>query len=96
MGGDRRRAPRPFPRPPARELSEKFLGCGVWRIDRQRHGLLRLHTLLEYAERVSYSNAAPCGPVAFAGAERNTFYQGWGTPTPQQLPYNDIQMKVNM
>ena len=32
-------------------------------------------TLIEYAERVSYSNAAPCGEVAFAGAERNMFYQ---------------------
>ena len=41
-------------------------------------------TIIEYAERVSYSNAAPCGPVAFAGAERCHFYQGWGTPTPQQ------------
>ena len=41
-------------------------------------------TLLEYAERVSYSNAAQCGSVAFQGAERNGFYQGWGTPTPQQ------------
>jgi hypothetical protein len=41
-------------------------------------------TIVEYAERVSYSNAAPCGQVAFAGAERNMFYQGWGTPTPQQ------------
>lgn len=41
-------------------------------------------TIIEYAERVSYSNAAPCGQVAFAGAERNMFYQGWGTPSPQQ------------
>lgn len=53
--------------------------------EQQRGGRdVSVATLVEYAERVSYSNAAPCGPVAFAGAERNTFYHGWGTPTPQQ------------
>ena len=41
-------------------------------------------TLVEYAERVSYSNAAPSGHAAFSGAGRQLFYQGWGTPTPQQ------------
>ena len=45
---------------------------------------LDVAAIMEYSERVSYSNAAPCGPTAFSGAERNTFYQGWGTPTPQQ------------
>ena len=44
-----------------------------------------LSTMIEYAERVSHSNAAPCGPTAFAGAERNGFYEGWGTPAPQQF-----------
>ena len=43
-----------------------------------------LSTMIEYAERVSYSNAAPCGPTAFAGAGRNMFYHGWGTPAPLQ------------
>ena len=37
MGGDRRRASRPLPRPSARELPEKFLGCRCWGIDGQRH-----------------------------------------------------------
>ena len=41
-------------------------------------------TLIEYAERVSYSNAAPCGTNAFDGAARSNFFHGWGRPSPQQ------------
>ena len=41
-------------------------------------------TIVEYAERVSYSNAAPCGAVAFEGARRQGWFQGWGAPAPQQ------------
>lgn len=41
-------------------------------------------TIIEYAERVSYSNAAPLGSAAFDGAAKGMFFQGWGTPTPQQ------------
>ncbi len=41
-------------------------------------------TVVEYAERVCYSNAAPVGAVAFAGAAASGFYHGWGTPGPQQ------------
>jgi hypothetical protein len=41
-------------------------------------------TLIEYAERVSYSNAAPCSQTAYDGAIKKHFFQGWGTPAPQQ------------
>ena len=41
-------------------------------------------TVVQYAERVSYSNAAPCGDVAFEGARRQGWYHGWGAPAPQQ------------
>ena len=41
-------------------------------------------TIIEYAERVSYSNAAPCGDVAFEGAQRQGWYHGWGAYAPQQ------------
>jgi hypothetical protein len=41
-------------------------------------------TFVELAERVSYSNAAPCGQLAYEGAAKAGFYQGWGTPAPQQ------------
>ena len=41
-------------------------------------------TVVEYAERVSYSNAAPCGDIAFEGARRQGWYGGWGAPAPQQ------------
>jgi hypothetical protein len=40
--------------------------------------------IVEYAERVSYSSAAPLGAAAFEGARRQGWYQGWGTPAPQQ------------
>ena len=41
-------------------------------------------TIVEYAERISYSNAAPVGDVAFEGARQQGFFNGWGTPAPQQ------------
>jgi len=40
--------------------------------------------IVECAERVSYSNAAPCGDAAFEGARRHGWYHGWGSPAPQQ------------
>ena len=40
--------------------------------------------IVEYAERVSHSNAAPSSQVAFDGAAATGFRQGWGTPTPLQ------------
>lgn len=45
---------------------------------------IRPETVVEYAERISYSNAAPCSQVAFDGAMQSHFFEGWGTPTPQQ------------
>ena len=41
-------------------------------------------TIIEYAERVSYTNAAPSSLVAFEGAAKAQFYAGWGTPAPSQ------------
>ena len=40
--------------------------------------------LVEYAERVSYSNAAPVGTTALDTAAKDGFRGGWGTPAPQQ------------
>ena len=40
--------------------------------------------LMQYAERVSYSNAAPFGQLAMASAAKDGFRGGWGTPAPQQ------------
>ena len=43
--------------------------------------------LVEYAERIAYSNAAPIGDVALAGARQqqpHPFFDGWGMPAPQQ------------
>ena len=40
--------------------------------------------LIEYAERVSYSNAAPVGAAALETAAKDGFRGGWGTPAPQQ------------
>lgn len=40
--------------------------------------------LVHYAERVSYSNAAPFGEVAMTSAAKDGFRGGWGTPAPQQ------------
>ena len=40
--------------------------------------------LMDYAERVSYSNAAPVGAVAMAAGSKDGFRGGWGTPMPQQ------------
>ena len=40
--------------------------------------------LVQYAERVSYSNAAPIGTAALETAAKDGFRGGWGTPAPQQ------------
>mmetsp|Transcript_72114 Transcript_72114/g.191661 ORF Transcript_72114/g.191661 Transcript_72114/m.191661 type:complete len:146 (+) Transcript_72114:3-440(+) len=40
--------------------------------------------LLDYAERVSHSNAAPVSTAAFEAAQRKAFRGGWGAPAPQQ------------
>lgn len=40
--------------------------------------------IVAFAERVSYSNAAPCGSSALAIAAKDGFRGGWGTPAPQQ------------
>lgn len=43
--------------------------------------------IIELAERVSYSNAAPCSQVAFmaggGGPGAQEFFEGWGMPAPQ-------------
>lgn len=43
-----------------------------------------LATLVEYAERASYSIAAPVGEVALEGAHQQGWFHGWGAPAPQQ------------
>ena len=48
----------------------------------QRH--VPVSTIVEYAERISHTNAAPVGAVAFEGACRLGWYHGWGAPAPQQ------------
>ena len=45
---------------------------------------LSVSEVVECAERVSYSNAAPYGQSALEAAARGGFRGGWGTPAPQQ------------
>jgi hypothetical protein len=40
--------------------------------------------LVDYAERVSYCNAAPYGKLAMDIAQKDGFRGGWGAPSPQQ------------
>ena len=40
--------------------------------------------VIAYAERISWSNAAPVGDVAWTVGAREGFRRGWGTPAPQQ------------
>ena len=52
----------------------------------QRHDgrAVSAEAIVQYAERVSYSNAAPFGELAMASAAKDGFRGGWGTPAPQQ------------
>lgn len=56
--------------------------ANTWR--QTTRGRVPTATFVELSERVSYSNAAPCGRIAVEGAAKTSFFQGWGTPTPQQ------------
>ena len=43
-----------------------------------------LEQVVQLAEQVSYSNAAPSGEHALGVASQDGFRRGWGTPAPQQ------------
>lgn len=47
-------------------------------------GACTVEQVVQLAEQVSYSNAAPTGEHALGVAAQDGFRRGWGTPAPQQ------------
>lgn len=64
------------------ERSKEVLRDADAKVASDRHPTVQ--QVLEYAERVSYSNAAPIGAAAMEIAAKDGFRGGWGTPAPQQ------------